>query len=214
MLMSNTYYPALAQPHVDVVTDGIAAVRPNAIVTGDGGVRDVDAIVVATGFHVTDSPTNQRIIGRRGKSLADTWQRAGAQAYKGSTVHGFPNLFVMTGPGTGSGHTSAVFMIESQLNYLRDLIRTTTTRGIAAVEVRKDAQHTYNADIQRTLRKSVWEVGGCSSWYRDRFGRITTMWPGFTFRFRQQTRTFDLNAYHAVYARDLSTVTETYAASA
>ena len=144
ILMSNTYYPALAQPHVDVVTDGIAAVRPNAIVTTDGSVREVDAIVVATGFHVTDSPTNECIIGRGGHSLADTWQRAGAQAYKGSTVHGFPNLFVMTGPGTGSGHTSAVFMIESQLNYLRDLIRTTTTRGIATVEVRKDAQNAYN----------------------------------------------------------------------
>ena len=214
ILMSNTYYPALAQPHVDVVTDGIAAVRPNAIVTADGSVREVDAIVVATGFHVTDSPTNERIIGRGGHSLADTWQRAGAQAYKGSTVHGFPNLFVMTGPGTGSGHTSAVFMIESQLNYLRDLIRTTTTRGIATVEVRKDAQNAYNADIQRGLRKSVWEIGGCSSWYRDKFGKITTMWPGFTFRFRQQTRTFDLNAYHAVHARDLSAATEKYAASA
>ena len=152
MLMSNTYYPALAQPHVDVVTDGISAVRPNAIVSTDGSVREVDAIVVATGFHVTDSPTNQRIIGRGGHSLADTWQRAGAQAYKGSTVHGFPNLFVMTGPGTGSGHTSAVFMIESQLNYLRDLIRMTTARGIATVEVRKDAQDAYNAGIQRGLR--------------------------------------------------------------
>ena len=214
ILMSNTYYPALAQPNVDVVTDHIAAVRPNAIVTADGSVREVDAIVVATGFHVTDSPTNDRIIGRGGHSLADTWQQAGAQAYKGSTVHGFPNLFVMTGPGTGSGHTSAVFMIESQLNYLRDLIRTTTARGIATVEVRQDAQSAYNASIQRGLRKSVWEVGGCSSWYRDKFGRITTMWPGFTFRFRQRTRTFDLNAYHTVHARDLSAATEKYVASA
>ena len=188
--------------------------RPNAIVSADGSVREVDAIVVATGFHVTDSPTNERIIGRGGHSLADAWRRAGAQAYKGSTVHGFPNLFVMTGPGTGSGHTSAVFMIESQLNYLRDLIRKTTTRGIATVEVRKDVQSAYNADIQQGLRKSVWEVGGCSSWYRDQFGRITTMWPGFTFRFRQRTRTFDLNAYHAVHARDLSAATEKYAASA
>ena len=93
--------PALAQPHVDVVTDCIAAVRTNGIVTADGRVREVDAIVVATGFHVTDSPTNERIIGRGGDSLADTWRRAGAQAYKGSTVHVFPNLFVMTGPGRG-----------------------------------------------------------------------------------------------------------------
>ena len=120
----------------------------------------------------------------------------------------------MTGPGTGSGHTSAVFMIESQLNYLRDLIRTTTTGGIATVEVRKDVQSAYNASIQRGLRNSVWELGGCSSWYRDKFGKITTMWPGFTFRFRQQTRTFDLNAYHTVHASDLSAATEKYAASA
>ncbi len=214
MLMSNTYYPALAQPHVDVVTDPIAAVRPNAIVTADGSVREVDAIVVATGFHVTDSPTNKCIIGRGGHSLTDSWQRDGAQAYKGSTVHGFPNLFVMTGPGTGSGHTSAVFMIESQLSYLRGLIRTTCARGIATVEVREDVQRAYSAAIQRGLRKSVWEVGGCSSWYRDKSGKITTQWPGFTFRFRQQTRTFDLNAYHAVYARDVSAAAENYAASA
>jgi hypothetical protein len=118
-------------------------------------------------------------------------------------VHGFPNLFVMAGPGTGSGHTSAVFMIESQLNYLRGMIRTATTRGIATVEVRKDVQSAYNANIQQGLRKSVWEVGGCASWYRDKFGKITTIWPGLTFRFRQRTRTFDLNAYHGARPRSV-----------
>ena len=105
-------------------------------------------------------------------------------------------------------------MIESQLNYLRDLIRVTTARGIATVEVREEVQSAYSAAIQRGLRRSAWEVGGCSSWYRDRFGRITTMWPGFTFRFRHQTRTFDLNAYHAVQVRELSATTGEYATSA
>jgi cation diffusion facilitator CzcD-associated flavoprotein CzcO len=213
ILQSNTYYPALAQSHVEVITDGIAAVRPNAIVTTDGSVREVDAIVVATGFHVTDSPTNERIFGRGGRSLADTWRQGGAQAYKGSTVHGFPNMIVMTGPGTGLGHTSMVFMIESQLNYLRDLVRTTRARGIATVEVRKDAQTAYNNKIQRGLRNSVWENGGCSSWYRDKFGKITTLWPGFTLRFRQQTRAFDLNAYHTVRAGDLPATERSRAAA-
>lgn len=149
--------------------------------------------------------------GFSGLGAAITLQKDG---YKGSTVHGFPNLFVMTGPGTGSGHTSAVFMIESQLNYLREPIRTTSARGIATVEVREDVQRAYSAAIQRGLRKSVWEVGGCSSWYRDRSGKITTQWPGFTFRFRHQTRTFDLNAYHAVHTGDLPATTARYAASA
>jgi hypothetical protein len=128
-------------------------------------------------------------------------------------VHGFPNMIVMTGPGTGLGHTSMVFMIESQLNYLRDLIRTTRARRIATVEVRKEAQTAYNNKIQRGLRNSVWENGGCSSWYRDKFGNITTLWPGFTFRFRQQTRAFDLNAYHTARACELPATERSRAAA-
>ncbi|MDX5455120.1 MAG: NAD(P)/FAD-dependent oxidoreductase, partial [Rhodococcus sp. (in: high G+C Gram-positive bacteria)] len=113
MLISNNYYPALARPNVDLVTDGIAEVTTDGIVTRDGTTRQVDAIVVATGFHVTDSPTFAGIFGKDGRSLADVFDATGMQGYKGAAVAGFPNMFFLVGPNTGLGHTSMVYMIES-----------------------------------------------------------------------------------------------------
>ena len=195
ILLSNTYYPALGQDNVDVVTDGIDHVTPTGIVTKDGTARDVDAIVVATGFHVTDSPGFEHIFGKDGESLAQVWAREGMSGYKGSTVHGFPNMFLMVGPATGLGHTSIVFMIESQLNYLIDFLKTTQRNAIVRTEVRAADQKAYNEDLQKALSTSVWENGGCASWYKDDFGKITTLWPGFTFNFRKATKNFDLAAY-------------------
>ena len=195
ILLSNTYYPALNQSNVELVTDPIKEVTSSGIITADGVSREVDAIVIATGFHVTDSPTFEHIIGKDGRSLAQVWEAEGMNAYKGSTVNGFPNMFLMVGPSTGLGHTSMVYMIESQLNYLVDYFKLSRQYGISRVEVRADAQHDYNETIQKNLKTSVWETGGCASWYKDKFGNITTLWPGFTFNYRRLTRKFDLAAY-------------------
>jgi len=195
MLISNSWYPALQRADVDLVTDPIAAVRPDSVVSRDGTVRAVDAIIVATGFHVTDSPAYDMIIGADGRSLADTWRASGMQAYKGASVAGFPNLFFLVGPNTGLGHTSMVFMIESQLNYLLDALRTMDAHELATVEVREDALQDYNAGLQRKLSRTVWTTGGCGSWYLDAHGNNTTLWPDFTFAFRKMTRRFDLDAY-------------------
>lgn len=195
ILISNTWYRTLGRPNVDLVTDGIAEVRPHAIVTTDGTVREVDAIIVATGFHVTDSPVFGSIIGSDGRSLADVFDEHGMQGYKGTTVHGFPNLFLMIGPNTGLGHTSMVYMIESQLNYLTDAMVTARRYGLTRVEVTAEAQRTYNAELQERMKRTVWVNGGCSSWYQDKHGNVTTTWPDFTFEFRRITRTFDPEAY-------------------
>src|SRR3954465_8876429 len=171
VLRSNTYYPALAADNVDLVTGPIARVTPDAVVTADGVEHPVDVIVVATGFWTTELPIAERIVGRSGRSLAEEWAGTGMAAYKGTTVHGFPNLFMMTGPNTGQGHTSVVFVIESQVAYLRDALRTMRAQGYAAVEPRADAQRAWNADVQRRMKRTVWNRGGCSSWYLDRHGR-------------------------------------------
>ncbi|NLU83899.1 NAD(P)/FAD-dependent oxidoreductase [Rhodococcus sp. HNM0569] len=203
MLISNNYFPALAQPNVDVVTDGIEEVTANSIVTKDGTRREVDAIVVATGFHVTDSPTFAHIFGKGGRSLAEVFDEGGQQGYKGSAVAGFPNMFFLVGPNTGLGHTSMVYMIESQLNYLVDALRTIDRYDLGTVEVRRDVQDRYNTDLQDRLASSVWMNGGCASWYLDKHGNNTTLWPGFTFEFRNETRKFDLIAYDSVATGDL-----------
>jgi cation diffusion facilitator CzcD-associated flavoprotein CzcO len=173
ILKSNDWYPTLDRPNVSLVTDGIDKVTKTGIVTKDGTVRDVDVIVVATGFHVTDSPAFATIRGVGGKSLAQVWEKDGMQGYKGSFVHGFPNLMLLVGPSTGLGHTSMVYMIESQLNYLVDYVRKTTAAGVIRTDVKKEAQDRYNADLQKTMRTSVWVNGGCASWYKDVNGNVT-----------------------------------------
>ena len=195
ILISNTWYPMLAREHVDLVTDGIVEVRENAIVTADGSVREVDAIVLATGFHVTDSPTFERIVGADGRSLADVWDESGQQAYKGAAVAGFPNLLFVIGPNCGLGHSSMIYMIESHLNYLASALATIDKAGIARFEVRAEAQRAYNAKLQEQMQRTIWQTGGCASWYLDKHGNNTTLWPNFTFVFRQLTRHFDVAAY-------------------
>ena len=201
ILRSNTYYPALAAPNVDVVTEPITRMTADSIVTSDGVEHPVDVVVVATGFYTTELPVAERIVGRDGRTLAQAWAESGMSAYKGTTVHGFPNLFTIVGPNTGQGHTSRVFIIESQVAYLRDAIHTMRAEGYAAVEPRANAQRRWNADLQRRMRHTVWNTGGCSSWYLDAHGRNTVLWPKSTVTFRRKLASFDADAYDISTAR-------------
>jgi cation diffusion facilitator CzcD-associated flavoprotein CzcO len=201
ILRSNTYYPALAADNVDVTTDPILRVTGKAIVTSDGVEHPVDAIVVATGFWTTEPPIADRIAGRDGRLLADEWAAHGMSAYKGTTVRGFPNLFMLVGPNTALGHSSMVFVIESQVAYLRDAVRHMRARGYAAMEPRAAAQQRWNDNIQRRMKHTVWNTGGCSSWYLDRHGRNTVLWPKSTFTFRRLLARFDADSYDVQGAR-------------
>ncbi len=194
ILPSNHWYPAITQPNVDLVPSAVTEVRPEGVVGADGVLREVDTLIFATGFHVTDVPFAQFIRGRDGARLDDLWQGSPA-AYRGAAVPGFPNLFWIVGPNTGLGHNSMVFMIEAQINYLLDALSTMEQSGATEVEVRRDAYEAYNEHLQSRLAGTVWDTGGCSSWYLDANGRNATIWPDFTFRFWEQTRRFDAPAY-------------------
>ena len=193
VLISNNYYPALDQNHVDVLTDGIREVRGNVIVDNHGVEREVDCIIYGTGFKAQDPIPRGMIYGRDGQDLLDAWQD-GAEAYKGTTVAGFPNLFLLMGPNTGLGHSSMVYMIESQVQYVIAALEQMAHQGWSSVEVKADSQSRYNASMQARLGDSVWQTG-CKSWYVNENGKNTTLWPGFTWQFRQQTRSFDAAQY-------------------
>jgi len=194
VLLSNDYLPALMQPNVELITDGIAEVGASSVVTAGGSEREVDTIIFGTGFRVTDPPSADLVRGRDGRTLAETW-RGTMEAHLGTTIAGFPNLFFLVGPNTGLGHNSIVFMIESQLNYVLDALRTMDARGAGSIDVRPDVQARYSAAIQKRLRNTVWNTGGCASWYLDHTGRNTTLWPGFTWPFRRLLRRFDADHY-------------------
>jgi cation diffusion facilitator CzcD-associated flavoprotein CzcO len=194
VLQSNTYYPALTRDNVTVVTSPVREVRPQGIVTADGVTHPADTIIFGTGFRVTDMPIAERIRGRDGHSLAEVWQGS-PQAYQGTTVTGFPNLFLLLGPNTGLGHTSVVLMIESQIAYVIDALRQMRHRGLSTVEPSATAQREFVTAVDRRSAGTVWTSGGCRSWYLDATGRNSTVWPGYTWRFRQRMRRFDLGAY-------------------
>src|SRR5205807_6327217 len=113
----------------------------------------------------------------------------------GTTVPGFPNLFLLLGPNTGLGHNSVVFMIEAQIAYVLDCLRTMNDLALATVEVSEPALEEFNRTVDQRMRGTVWSTGGCASWYIDATGRNSTLWPGASWRFRQATRRFDIAAY-------------------
>jgi len=195
VLISNDYYPALAADNVDVVTDPIAKVTGSSIVTADGAEREIDVLIVATGFYTTELPIAQHVVGKHGLSLADQWRDSGMAAYKGTTVPNFPNLFFIVGPNVGLGHSSMVLMIESQVAYIRDALRTMRTQGYDVVEVDQAATDRYNDALQKRMKRTVWSAGGCDSWYLDSHGKNTTLWPYSTIDFRRRLASFDTDAY-------------------
>jgi cation diffusion facilitator CzcD-associated flavoprotein CzcO len=205
VLISNDWYPALARDNVRLITDPIRRLSRSAVVTADGAEHPVDALVVATGFQATEPPIARTITGADGRTLSQAWAEHGMQAYKGTAVAGFPNLFVLIGPNTGLGHSSMIYMIESQLAYLVDAWRTMRRHRLAVVEVLADAQRSWNADLQRRMARTVWQTG-CQSWYLDAHGRNVSLWPRPTFTFRRLTARFDLAAYRSTALADRASV--------
>lgn len=194
ILLSNEWFPAITRPDVTVVSSGLTAVTENGVVDDKGNEYPVDTIIFGTGFTPTEPPAAHHIRNAEGQTLAEAWNGS-PSAYLGITVHGFPNLFLMYGPNTNLGHSSIVYMLESQANYIADALRTMSRRGVRAVEVRDEAQRRYAADLDPALNNTVWNQGGCNSWYMDTKGRNSVMWPTFTWQYRKLTKHFDPESY-------------------
>jgi cation diffusion facilitator CzcD-associated flavoprotein CzcO len=194
ILLSNDYYRVLQQDNVELVTEPIAEIREHSIVTKDGKERPVDAIIYATGFEASEAKPPFSILGRGGVDLQSVW-RDGISAYSGTTIAGFPNAFLLLGPNTGLGHSSMIFMMESQFAYVLDAVKTIRARRLKYVDVRSDVEREYNDKLQKRLAGTVWNAGGCASWYLTSTGRNTISWPGFTFEFRLMLRRFDAENY-------------------
>ena len=192
--MSDTYYPALRKPNAELVTEPIAEVRERSIVTADGEERELDTIILGTGFKVHDNPAMSRVKGRDGRSLAEAWGGS-PRAYLGATIAGFPNFFMLVGPNSAGGYNSILFTTEAHVNYALDCLREMDRRGVRAVEVRPEVYDAFNRETDERLRDSVWNEGGCTSWYLDPNGRNGVWWPGFTWRLWQRTRRFEIGDY-------------------
>lgn len=189
IILSNTYLAALDQPQVCLHTkdDPIVQITPTGAITRAGREIELDVLICATGYQATDGSIPYDIVGEEGQSLAEAWAEY-PRAYLGTTVPGFPNLFLLSGPNSGVGHTSAVFIIESQLNYVLDCLRHVDAAGLQSIEVRPECEEKYTALIHKMMTKTVWHWGGCQSWYHSVSGKVIAMFPAFTTTFWRWTR--------------------------
>jgi cation diffusion facilitator CzcD-associated flavoprotein CzcO len=198
VLLSNHYYPALAADNADVVTDRIVQVVSTGVVTEDAaGMRtthELDALILGTGFAVQDPPIAHKV-SVAGGTLAEHWKRSGMSALHGVAVSGFPNLFFLMGPNTALGHNSVLLMIEAQIDHVVKALDLLDRHGLTTIEPRADVQEAYDTRIQRELQPTVWNSGGCNSWYLDEHGRNTVLWPTFTFTYMRQLRDFQAREY-------------------
>ena len=191
VLFSNDYYTALTRPHV-TVTGALSAYDGLGVVDTGATHHEVDVVVLATGFHTTRQPYARIVRGREGVSLDEHWA-GGMQAYASTTVHGFPNLFVLDGPNASLSHNSAILMIEAQIEYVLGALRHICGGGV--LEVAADAEQEYADEIARRSAGRPW-LSGCSNTYVDpRSGRQTLLWPGRAGEFRDRLATFDPEPY-------------------
>lgn len=194
ILLSNAYYPALAQPNVKVHTAGITEVTEDAVIDAQGKRIPVDSIIFGTGFQVTEFPIARHIYGRAGHSLKEEWNGS-PKAYLGTTINGFPNLFLIQGPNTGLGHTSVILMIEAQVDHLLNALKYMKRRRLETIEPKVGAQERFVEETDRLMKGTVWTSGGCRSWYLDQTGRNSTLWPGTTLSFMKKAGRFSREDY-------------------
>lgn len=192
IILSDTLYPAYCRDNVDLhdKNDGIAEITETGIKTTNGQEVDLDLIVYSTGYDATDGVISYPVIGKNNVTLTDVWEEY-PRAYLGTSAPNFPNLFVVTGPNTGIGHTSAIFVIEAQMNYIMKSIEQVDEHGKQVIEVTAQAEERYTNKIHSEMKDTVWHYGGCNSWYKSKSGHVIAMYPGFSFSYYLEAKNFN-----------------------
>lgn len=195
VLISNDFYPALARPNVELVTEAISAMTPAGVVDAGGRLHEADVVIYATGFETKSFAGETAIVGAGGLTLAQAWS-AGPEAHLGITVAGFPNLFMLYGPNTNLGHNSIIYMIEAQVDYVLQALAQGRPLSVSAA-----AMADYNHRIQAELAHTPW-AGSCTSWYKTAEGKILNNWPGTAKAYADAVARFDAESYEEVRAAE------------
>ncbi|SDC45525.1 flavin-containing monooxygenase [Ruegeria marina] len=194
ILSSNDWYPTLARDNVEVIPHGVERIEGGTLIAADGTRVEADVLIWGTGFHVTDAAERLDITGPDGLTIRQAWAD-GMSAHLGTAVAGFPNFFILLGPHTGLGHNSVVLMIEAQVEHIGRLLQAMQDSDLATITPKPQAQAAFEAEMQERLTDSVWQAGGCTSWYQDNKGRNTTLWPGTVGEYRKRMAGAGLEQY-------------------
>jgi len=194
ILFTSDWYPTLARPNVDLVNGRVERITPNGVIGGDGVEREADVIVFGTGFQSHNFVAPMDVHGLDGRQLNAVW--AGRpEAYLGTTVSGFPNMFVLYGPNTNHGSGSVPYLLESQFNYILDAIGRLRSNGLRYMDLRPEVQEQWSREMAERSARTVWTSGGCTNWYLNDAGENTNNWPGPWLEYRRRTRRINPGDY-------------------
>ena len=194
LLLSDDYLPAMQRDNVTLVTDSIDHFSVQGLVTADGTSIAADLVVLATGFQTTRPLGNMIVTGPDGRTLEQAWAKT-IHAHRSIAVSGFPNLFISYGPNSGLGHSSVIIMIEAQTKLIARLLQHARKTEKPEITVQASVEASYNKEIQKALKNTVWNTG-CKSWYMDENGYNFTLWPYTTTRFIREMRTASLQEFN------------------
>jgi cation diffusion facilitator CzcD-associated flavoprotein CzcO len=193
IMLTDDWYPALAQPNVDLVTERVEAVTPAGVRDANGVERAADVLVLATGFASHDFVAPMEITGRDGRSLAEEWAEV-ARAYLGLSVPAFPNMFLLYGPNTNGGTGSVIFTIEAGMRHVLAALGQMEDAAASRIEVREDAAERFDRELRAALADTVWH-SGCTNWYVDEKGNDPSQWPWLWSAYRRRTSKLEPGAY-------------------
>ncbi|MDJ1370923.1 flavin-containing monooxygenase [Gulosibacter molinativorax] len=194
ILRTSDYYPTFLRDNVSLVTEGIDRFTENGIVTADGVEHEADVIIYATGFYSQSFQGDLEIVGRDGVTLAQRWGTEDAEAFVGTSVDGFPNMFLIYGPNTNLNHNSNIAMFEIQQDHVIDMLRQTSELEGVSVEIRRDRLASFNEALQAEMEGSSFS-SDCSSWYKNSKGKVINNWSGTVEEFRDWAAKFNTEDY-------------------
>jgi cation diffusion facilitator CzcD-associated flavoprotein CzcO len=191
-LQSRAWFPTFALPNVCLETSPIAEFTERGLRTVDGVEHEVDTVIYGTGFHAADYLRSLDICGLHGRLLREEW-RGGAEAYIGTVVPGYPNLFTLYGPNT-NGVTSIIYILEAQAEFVRRTLDEMTRRGVRSIDVKREIHDRYNAEIQGAMQGTVW-LANCNNYYRHPSGKVVTQFPYSGTRFVEMLGAVGLDVF-------------------
>jgi cation diffusion facilitator CzcD-associated flavoprotein CzcO len=195
VLFSSHFLPALQRPNVSLITDRVAAMTANGILTAGGAQHKVDCVIYGTGFKTNEFMFPMEITGVGGRTLREAWAN-GPHAHLGMCIPGFPSLFVMYGPNTNTSGGSIIVYEEAQAAYIRQALTYVRDHRAAAIVVRPEVEARTDVEVQARFEGTAWTR--CDSWYRDKTGRIVANWPGYMREYERQVKTLDPHDYSLV----------------
>lgn len=194
ILFANNYYPALQAPNTTLIPHGLVRVEGNTVIAANGERHEVDVIIWGTGFEVSHPPIGRRVVDADGQRLSERWKDSSPEAYLGATLENTPNAFLVLGPNV-LVYDSFIGLAEAQLGYIVDGLLKMKEQGISKLTIRKDVLVRHNALVQEHLKTTVFNSGGCRSYYLDKNGRNFAAWPWSLDALKQRLVAFDLADY-------------------